>query len=161
MNIKTATQTVLGLLAICVLTPTYAEPGDIVIIRDVPPQRFTDNRHTGQATIINPSPVQQTNQLRDMFNGNQGISELTDLQTSGITSNIGSTLSTITNSALSVDLANQISGSHSGSSVAGQMGSIQGMTSGLGRSIGGSVTDATRGTGAMIRDALSGTLPGQ
>lgn len=136
-----------------------ADPGDIIILRDVPPQRWDINRHTGQATVINPSPVRETNSLSRIIH-DMGLEELTDQQFSGITSNAGTAYSPINDNFTST-LTNQLGGHGSNGSVAGQMGTVHGITSGLGGSISGSVGGATRNLGNDIRGALSDTLPGR
>jgi hypothetical protein len=149
---------IIALLAIA--SSVQAEPGDIIIIRDVPAQRWDVNRHTGQPTVINPSPVRETNSLNNTLN-NMGMEELTDQQFSGITSNVGNAMSPISaqfTSTLTKELGGHGSG---GSSLGGHMGTIHGMTSGLGGSISGSVGGATRSLGSDIRGALSDTLPGR
>lgn len=149
---------IIALLAIA--SSVQAEPGDIIIIRDVPAQRWDVNRHTGQPTVINPSPVRETSSLNSTLS-NMGLQELTDQQFSGITSNVTNTMSPIT-SQFSSTLTNELGGHGSGGgSIGGHMGAINGMTSGIGGSISGSVGDATRSLGNDIRGALSDTLPGR
>lgn len=145
------------ILLLAMASSVQAEPGDIIILRDVPPQRWDVNRHTGQPTIINPSPVKETrslgNTLQDM-----GVNELTDQQFSGITSNAVSDSATVNNNFANT-LTNQLGGH--GSGVSSQMSTVNSITSGLGGSISGSVGGATRNLGSDIRGALSDTLPGR
>lgn len=149
---------IIALLAIA--SSVQAEPGDIIILRDVPAQRWDVNRHTGQPTVINPSPVRETSSLNSTLS-NMGMQELTDQQFSGITSNVGNAASPL-NSQFVTTLTNELSGHGSGGGgVGGHMGAINGMTSGLGGSISGSVGGATRNLGNDIRGALSDTLPGR
>ncbi|KGM07783.1 hypothetical protein LP43_0199 [Methylophaga thiooxydans] len=159
MNVKHLIQTVSGLVLFSLLLPINAEPGGIVMSRDVPAQRWDVNRHTGLPTVINPSPVKETQSLNNSMQ-DMGMSELTDQQFSGITSNAVSGPSAINNHFAST-LTNQLGGHGSGNSVSSQMSTVNSITSGLGGSISGSVGGATRSLGSDIRGALSDTLPGR
>lgn len=156
---------VVGFSLLTGMVPVYSDPGDIIVIRNVPPQRFSAPRQLGKATVVNPSPVRETERINNFFinqqSGLKELTELTDQQSSGITSNLGSSLTTITATTLNTDLASQASSTNANSALGGHMGSITGMTSGLGRSVGGSVNDATRSTGDAIRSALSDSLFGK
>lgn len=147
------------IILLAIASSVQADPGDIIILRDVPPQRWDVNRHTGQPTIINPSPVKETralgNTLQDM-----GVDELTDQQFSGITSNAVSGSSTVNNNFANT-VTNQLGSHGSGNGVSSQMSTLNSITSGLGGSISGSVGGATKNLGSDIRGALSDTFPGR
>lgn len=145
------------LLLLAVASSVNADPGDIVIVRDVPPQRWDVNRHVGQPTVVNPSPVNETNSLKGL---SQGITELTDQQFSGITSNVNANSMSV-NTSLADTLTHQLGGHGNGGAMSSQMGAVHGITSGLGGSISGSVGSATRSLGSDIRGALSDTFPGR
>lgn len=147
------------IVLLALASSVHADPGDIIILRDVPAQRWDVNRHTGQPTVINPSPVRETNSLSNTVR-NMGMEELTDQQFSDITSNVGNAYSPL-NSQFATTLTNELGGHGKGGTVGGQMGAISGITSGLGGSISGSVGGATRSLGSDIRGALSETLPGR
>lgn len=150
--------TIVAILGYSAIMTSQAADGDIIILRDVPSQRFDVNRHTGRATSINPSPVNETNAIKEMLGGSQlGITELTDMQSSTITSNRGIPSYTSPTVGIHSEMMNQISSGNARSSLAGEMGSLQGMTSGIGRSVGSSVSDATRSSTNAIRDVLTGT----
>lgn len=145
------------LLLLAAASSVQADPGDIVIMRDVPPQPWNGIRQVGQPTVVNPSPVNETNSLKNL---NQGITELTDQQFSGITSNVNTNAMSVS-TGLADTLTQQLGGHGSGGAMSSQMGAVHGITSGLGGSISGSVGSATRDLGSDIRGALSDTLPGR
>ena len=147
------------IILLAIASSVQADPGDIIILRDVPAQRWDVNRHTGLPTVINPSPVKETRALDNTLQ-NMGLDELTDQQFSGITSNAVSGPSTVNNNFANT-LTNQLGGHGSGNDVSNQMGTVNSITSGLGGSISGSVGGATRSLGSDIRGALSDTLPGR
>lgn len=158
-KLETLIDAAIIILLLVLASSLQADPGDIIILRDVPAQRWDVNRHTGQPTVINPSPVRETNTLNKSIR-DMGLEELTDQQFSGITSNAGTAYSPV-NSNFATTITDQLGGHGSGSNVAGQMGTVHGITSGLGGSISGSVGGATRNLGNDIRGALSDTLPGR
>lgn len=138
--------------------PVLAEPGDIIILREVPPQRFDVNRHTGRASVVNPSPIEQTNVIKELLNDSQlGITELTDMQSAEISSSISLSVGSQPVTGLQSDLIHQLAGSNGRSSVGNEMGGILGMTSGIGGGVGSSVSSATHSATDAIRDVLSGT----
>lgn len=139
--------------------PVIAEPGDIIILRDVPAQRWDVNRHTGLPTAINPSPINETNGLIHTV-ANMGLEELTDQQFSAITSNAATGFLPL-NRQFANTLTKEIEGHGGSGSVGSQIRAVQGITSGLGSSISGSVGAVTGNLGNDIRDALSGTFSGK
>lgn len=146
------------ILSLMAFQPVFAEPGDIVLGRDVPPQRFDVMRHTGQPTIINPSPAQETDAIHGLVTGGLvNITELSDLQTSGITSNLGLSLGVMPSAQMNNQIIDQISSTNARGSLGGAMGGMHGITSGIGKSVGSSVGGATQAATGLIRDVLTGT----
>lgn len=138
--------------------PVMAEPGDIILGRDVPPQRFDVNRHTGRPTVINPSPIQETNAIHGLVSsGLQDIAELSDSQSSGITSNFGISLNNMPATQLNGQVLNQMSSTNARGAMGGAIGSLHGMTSGIGKSVGSRVGGATHSATSQMRDVLTGT----
>lgn len=142
---------------------TLAEPGEIIVGTNVPPQRFDGTRERGERYTINPSPVNTTNTISELLGNNTtGITEISDQQFSDITSNVNSALPISAGSPLGDQLSGQAS-SHAHSTTRHQLDTVSGITAGLASGIGGSVGSATRDSTNAIRDVLSdlnfGTQP--
>ena len=139
------------------LMQAFAGDGEVIVTRQVPYQSATGPIHTGRVLAVDVSPDSQVVSVVNAtsFRGAGALSELTDLESSGVASRVGSNNAGLT-SGLKTTAALQglASGKHIGAAggAFAPTGLLGSMTSTIGSGVGGSVGRAT--------DALSNTLSG-